>query len=39
MRVIKDLSELYKIIQPDFLIKLIKDMCYGNKFDLNSKNW
>ena len=39
MRVIKDLSELYKIIQPDFLIKLIKEMCYGNKFDLNSKNW
>ena len=39
MRVIKDLSELYKIIQPDFLIKLIKEMCYGNTFDLNSKNW
>ena len=39
MRVIKDISELYKIIQPDFLIKIIKEMCYGNKFNLNSKNW
>jgi len=39
MRVIKDISELYKIIQPDFLIKFLKEMFYDNTFDITSKNW
>ena len=34
MRIIKDLSELYKIIQPDFFIKFLKEMCYDNTFGL-----
>ena len=37
MRVIKDISELYNIIQPDFLIKIIKEI--DNTFDLTSNNW
>ena len=39
MRIIKDLSELYKIIQPDFFIKFLKEMFYDNTFDITSKNW
>ncbi len=37
--IIKDIKELYKIIQPHFLIEMIKDRYNGSEpFDL-SKSW
>lgn len=38
MRIVKNLSELYKIVQPDFLINIVEKKCY-NTFNLNSKKW
>jgi acyl carrier protein len=37
---IKDINELCKIVQPDFLIEMIKNRCFSDTLDLsNEKTW
>jgi acyl carrier protein len=38
--IIKDIKELYKIIQPDFLIEMIRNRCFSDTLDLsNAQTW
>lgn len=35
---INDINELCKIVQPDFLIEMIKNRCFSDTLDLNLSN-